>query len=182
MVLDPSSEILRATGSYLCEKGYKVKVLNLFEPEKSQKYNPFVYLKNDDVVDNMVENFWKATTEKGASKGEPFWEDTAKELLAALCYYLFYFAVPQEQNFPTVQLMARSMNVGEEKKKLNEVDKMFAELEEREPDHIALRHYRAYHSGSARTLQSIQITLLSRLGKSVCLSAATTPVSGYKDF
>ncbi len=165
VVLDPSGEILRAAGSYLMEQGYRVKVLNLFEPEKSQRYNPFVYLQNDDDVDRMIENFWKATTEKGAMKGDQFWEDTAKELLAALCYYLFYFAPPEEQSFPMVQFLARSMQVDEEKKEKNAVDLLFESLEQREPDHIALRHYHAYHSGAAKTLQSIQITLLSRLGK-----------------
>ncbi|MEI5604563.1 type IV secretory system conjugative DNA transfer family protein, partial [Streptomyces brasiliscabiei] len=79
-----------------------IRVLNLVEPEKSNRYNPFVYLKNDDDVDRMVENFWKATTAQGAQKGEQIWDDTAKELLSALAYYLYYEAPKAEQNFPMI--------------------------------------------------------------------------------
>lgn len=165
VVLDPSGEILRATGTFLEGQGYKIKVLNLFEPDKSQRYNPFVYLKNDDDVDRMVENFWKATTVKDAIKGDQFWDDTAKELLLALCYYLYYEAPVQNQNFSTVHYMVRNMAVSEESKEPNDIDELFDNLEKKKPDHIAIRHYRAYHSGAAKTLQSIQITLFSRLGK-----------------
>lgn len=103
VILDPSGELLRATGNYLKERGYTIRVLNLVDPDSSNRYNPFCYLRNDDDVDRMVENFWKSTTAQGAQKGEQIWDDTAKELLAALAYYLYYEAPPDEQNFPMVQ-------------------------------------------------------------------------------
>lgn len=166
VVLDPSGEILRATGHFLRDiRGYRIRVLNLVDPESSSRYNPFVYLQKDDDVDQMVENFWKATTQEGSAKGEQIWDDTAKELLSALAYYLYYFAPPSEQNFPMIQYLVRNMAIDDDKKTKSPVDKLFDELEETEPDHIALKHYRSYHSGAAKTLQSIQITLLSRLGK-----------------
>lgn len=165
VVLDPSGEMLRATGNYLKGHGYTIRVLNLVEPEKSNRYNPFVYLKNDDDVDRMVENFWKATTAQGAQKSEQIWDDTAKELLSALAYYLFYEAPKAEQNFPMIQFMVRNMALKEGEEDTSPVDQLFNELEQREPEHIALKHYRSYHSGATKTLQSIQITLLSRLGK-----------------
>lgn len=165
VVLDPSGEILRATGNFLKQRGYRIRVLNLVNPEASSRYNPFVYLQKDDDVDQMVENFWKATTQEGAQKGEQIWDDTAKELLSALAYYLYYFAPPSEQNFPMIQYLVRNMAIEGEEKTKSPVDRLFDELEEKNPDHIALKHYRSYHSGAAKTLQSIQITLLSRLGK-----------------
>ncbi len=165
VVLDPSGEMLRATGNYLKEHGYTIRVLNLVDPDRSNRYNPFYYLRNDDDVDRMVENFWKATTAQGAQKGEQIWDDTAKELLAALVYYLFYEAPPEEQNFPMVQFMVRNMALKEGEEDTSPVDQLFNELEQREPEHIALKHYRSYHSGATKTLQSIQITLLSRVGK-----------------
>ncbi len=165
VVLDPSGEMLRATGNYLKGHGYTIRVLNLVEPEKSNRYNAFVYLRNDDDVDRMVENFWKATTAQGAQKGEQIWDDTAKELLSALAYYLYYEAPKSEQNFPMVQYMVRNMALKEGEEDTSPVDQLFNELEQREPEHIALKHYRSYHSGATKTLQSIQITLLSRLGK-----------------
>lgn len=117
VVLDPSGEILRATGNFLRDKkGYRIRVLNLVDPDTSSRYNPFVYLRNDDDVDRMVENFWKATTQEGAQRGEQIWDDTAKELLSALAYFLFYFAGPEEQNFPMIQFLVRNMGIeGEDK-------------------------------------------------------------------
>ena len=165
VVLDPSGEMLRATGNYLREHGYTIHVLNLVDPERSDRYNPFVYLRSDDDVDHMVENFWKATEVQGTLKGEQIWDDMAKELLSALAYFLFYEAPPEEQNFPTIQFLLRNMALAEGEKDSSPVEQMFSELEQRDPEHIALKHYRAYHSGATKTLQSIQITLLSRLGK-----------------
>ena len=165
VILDPSGELLRATGNYLKERGYTIRVLNLVDPDSSNRYNPFCYLRNDDDVDRMVENFWKSTTAQGAQKGEQIWDDTAKELLAALAYYLCYEAPPDEQNFPMVQFMVRNMALTEGEEDTSPVDQLFNELEQRDPEHIALKHYRSYHSGATKTLQSIQITLLSRLGK-----------------
>ncbi len=167
VVLDPSGEILRATGNFLQEKkGYRIRVLNLVDPDESSRYNPFVYLRKDDDVDQMVENFWKATTQEGATRGEQIWDDTAKELLSALAYYLYYFAPPSEQNFPMIQYLVRNMAIsGDGKSTKSPVDRMFDELELTEPEHISLKHYRSYHSGATKTLQSIQITLLSRLSK-----------------
>ena len=167
VVLDPSGEILRATGRFLRDKkGYRIRVLNLVDPDTSSRYNPFVYLRNDDDVDRMVENFWKATTQEGAQRGEQIWDDTAKELLSALAYYLFYFAGPEEQNFPMIQFLVRNMAIeGDDKRAISPVDRLFNDLEQVQQEHIALKHYRSYHSGAAKTLQSIQITLLSRLSK-----------------
>lgn len=165
VVLDPSGEILRATGHFLEGAGYQIKILNLFEPTKSQRYNPFIYLRGNDDVDRMVENFWKATTDPNAIRGEQFWEDSAKMLFYAVVYYLYYFAPLEDQNFPMVQWMVSQMKVDEDKKETSLVDGLFERLEETNPEHIALKFYRAYNSGAGRTLQSVQITLLSRLTK-----------------
>ena len=45
------------------------------------------------------------------------------------------------------------------------LDILFSKLERRNPEHIAVKYYRNYRSGSAKTLKSIQITLVSRLEK-----------------
>ena len=76
IITDPKGEILRNTGELLKKNGYKVRVMNLYEPWMSDGYNPFVYIRNDDDVLRLVANLWKATTEKGAQKGEQFWGAT----------------------------------------------------------------------------------------------------------
>ena len=87
-------------------------------------------------------------------------------LLLALVFYLHYEAPPDEQNFPMVMEMIRAGEVREEDEDFRSpLDELFDRLEMRNPEHIALKYYRSYHSGSAKTLKSIQITLVSRLEK-----------------
>lgn len=104
VVLDPKGENLRDTGHLLEEKGYEIRVLDLIEMEKSHCYNPFVYLRNDNDVQRLVTNLFKATTPKGAQSQDPFWDTAASMLLLALIFYLKYEAPEEEQNFPLSSL------------------------------------------------------------------------------
>ena len=166
VVLDPKGELLRDTGNLLKEKGYEVKVLDLIDMEKSHCYNPFVYLHSDDDIQRLTTNLFKNTTPKGSQTQDPFWDQTAAMLLKALVCYLHYEAPADEQNFPMVMEMIRAGDVKEDNEEYQSVlDELFERLEERNPEHIALKYYRAYHSGSAKTLKSIQISLVSRLEK-----------------
>ena len=166
VVLDPKGELLRDTGNLLKEKGYEVKVLDLIDMEKSHCYNPFVYLHSDDDIQRLTTNLFKNTTPKGSQTQDPFWDQTAAMLLKALVCYLHYEAPPDEQNYPMVMEMIRAGDVKEDNEEYQSVlDELFERLEERNPEHIALKYYRAYHSGSAKTLKSIQISLVSRLEK-----------------
>lgn len=164
--LDPKGELLRDTGHLLQAKGYDIKVLDLINMEKSYCYNPFVYLRNDNDIQRLVTNLFKNTTPKGSQSQDPFWDQAAQMLLLALVFYLHYEAPPDEQNFPMVMEMIRAGEVREDNEEFQSpLDELFDRLEMRNPEHIALKYYRSYHSGSAKTLKSIQITLVSRLEK-----------------
>jgi type IV secretion system protein VirD4 len=166
VVLDPKGEILRDTGQLLEKKGYEVKVLDLINMEKSHCYNPFVYLKTDNDVQKLVTNLFKATTPKGSQSQDPFWDTAASMLLLALIFYLKYEAPEDEQNFPMVMELLRAGEVHEDDDTyISPLDVLFNRLESDNPEHIAVKYYRDYHSGSAKTLKSIQITLASRLEK-----------------
>ena len=166
VVLDPKGEILRDTGWLLQKKGYKVRVLDLIDMPKSHCYNPFVYLRDDNDVQRLVTNLFKSTTPKGAQSQDPFWYTAAQMLLLALVFYLKYEAPEDEQNFAMVMEMLRAGDVDEEDGSVpSALDNLFFDLRRNEPDHIALKYYDAYHSGSAKTLKSIQITLAARLEK-----------------
>lgn len=133
---------------------------------KSHCYNPFVYLQNDNDVQRLVTNLFKSTTPKGSQSNDPFWDTAASMLLLSLIFYLHYFAPPEEQNFPMVMEMLRAGAIQDEEGNFDTpLDDLFGELEEYDPEHIAVKYYRNYHSGSAKTLKSIQITLASRLEK-----------------
>lgn len=166
VVLDPKGEIVRDLGHLLEKSGYEVKVLDLINMERSHCYNPFVYLKSDNDVQKLVTNLFKATTPKGSSSNDPFWDTAASMLLLALVFYLKYEAPEEEQNFPMVMEMLRAGEVHEDDDSyLSPLDILFNRLESNEPEHIAVKYYRDYRSGSAKTLKSIQITLASRLEK-----------------
>lgn len=178
VVLDPKGEIIRDTGGLLEKKGYEVRVLDLINMEKSHCYNPFRYITSDNDVQKLVTNLFKSTTPKGSQSSDPFWDTAASMLLLALIFYLKYEAPEEEQNFPMVMEMLRAGDVSEEDESYySPLDSLFYDLEMRQPDHIAVKYYKAYHSGSAKTLKSIQITLAARLEKfnleSVAMLAAT---------
>ena len=165
VILDPKGEQVRAVGNLLREKGYEVKVLDLINMEKSHCYNPFVYLRDDNDVQRLVTNLFKSTTPKGAQSSEPFWDNAAQMLLLALIFYLKYEAPEDEQNFAMVMEMLRAGDVDEDNNMPSPLDNLFYDLEKTDPNHIALKYYRSYHSGAAKTLKSIQITLAARLEK-----------------
>ena len=166
VVLDPKGGTLRSCGNYLKSQGVDIRVLDLINLDRSNCYNPFLYLESDDDVQRLTTNLIKNTTPKGSQTTDPFWDQAASMLLKALVFYLYYEAPPEEQNFPMVMDMIRAGDVKEKDEDYESpLDILFAELEERDPEHIALKYYRGYHSGAAQTLKSIQISLIARLEK-----------------
>lgn len=166
VVLDPKGEIIRDTGKLLEEKGYEIRVLDLINMDRSHCFNPFYYLKTDNDVQKLVTNLFKSTTPKNSSTSDPFWDTAASMLLLALVFYLKYEAPKEEQNFSMVMEMLRAGEVKEDDDSYESpLDILFSQLEDVNPNHIAVKYYRDYRSGSAKTLKSIQITLSSRLEK-----------------
>ena len=168
IVLDPKGEILRDTGNLLKKEGYNIKVLDLINMEKSDCYNPFVYLKNDNDVQRLVTNLFKSTTPKGSTTSDPFWDATASMLLMSLVFYLLYEAPEYEQNFSMVLEMLRAGSINEEDDGTgmpSVLDILFQDLEMRNPNHVALKYYKDFRIGAGKTLKSILITLASRLEK-----------------
>ena len=103
----------------------------------------------------MVTNLFKATTPKGSQSNDPFWDTAASMLLMALVFYLWYEAPEDEKNFPMVMEMLRAGEVREDDDSYQSpLDELFDRLEMRSPDHIAVKYYKDYRSGSAKTLTS----------------------------
>ncbi|OJU10673.1 MAG: conjugal transfer protein TraG, partial [Clostridiales bacterium 43-6] len=166
VILDPKGEIVRDTGKLLEKKGYEVRILDLINMERSHCYNPFVYLYTDNDVQRLVTNLFKSTTPKGSQTNDPFWDTAASMLLMALIFYLKYQAPVEEQTFPMVMEMLRAGEVREnDDTYISTLDVLFDRLRRNQPNHIAVKYYKDYHSGSAKTLKSIQVTLAARLEK-----------------
>ena len=166
IILDPKGEILRDTGYLLEKEGYDVKIIDLINMEKSHCYNPFVYIKTDNDIQRLVTNIFKSTTPKGSTTSDPFWDTAAASLLMAFMFYLWYEAPEEEQNFEMVMEMLREAKVVEDMPMIQSpIDILFEKLEDKNPNHIALKYYKDYSSGADKTKESINITLAARLDK-----------------
>ena len=164
VVLDPKGEILRDTGNLLKSKGYEIRVLDLINTERSHCYNPFAYLHDEKDVLKLVNNLVRNTTPKGASSNDPFWERAETALLEALILYLIFEAPPEEQNFPMVMEMINAAEVREEDEGYESVlDELFARLECRDPDHLAVKQYHIFKLAAGKTAKSILISCGARL-------------------
>ena len=166
VVCDPKSEILRKTGGALKSNGYEVRVFDLLTPDASFCYNPLAYVRDDKDVLRLIETLIQSTTPPGAQSSDPFWTKSETALLQALVLYLMHEAPPEEQNFATVMEMLAAAEVREEDEEYESpLDVLFARLEMRDPESIAVKQYHIFKMGAGKTLKSIQITLAARLEK-----------------
>lgn len=166
VVIDPKGEILRDSGYLLLSKGYEIRVLDLIDMEKSHGYNPFMYLEDDNDVQRLVTNLFRATSPKNYSPQDPFWDNAANMLITALILYLKYEAPEDEQNFSMVLEMLREADVSDDDDDARSpLDILFDDLEREKPGHIASNYYRQYRKGAGRTLKSIIITAAVRMEK-----------------
>ena len=165
ITLDTKGELLRSTGKALEANGYKIKVLDLIDMHKSHCYNPFVYIKEDNDILRLASNIYANTTDKSAQKGDQFWDESGKNLLCALMFFLHYEAPEYEQNFSMVLELLRAGDVSDSTEELSILDQLFERVRTQNPQHIAVKYYDDYRRGAADTLRSVQVTLASRLTK-----------------
>ena len=165
IIADPKGEMLRAIAPLLIEMGYDVKVFNLIEPENSDGYNPFVYIRNDEDVIKLISNLIQNTTPKNATQNDPFWEKSEIALDTALMLYLLHEAPPEEQTFEMLMFLIENAAVVEEDEemRMSPVDELFLGLEEENPEHIAVKQYKVFKQAGAKTAKSILISAAVRL-------------------
>ena len=144
VVTDPKGTLIIETGKMLQRKGYRIKVLNTINFKKSMKYNPFAYIHDEKDILKLVTTLI-ANTKGDGKGGDPFWEKAETLLYTALIGYIHYEAPEEEQNFSTLVEFINSMEVREDDEEFkNSVDLMFDELEEKSPDHFAVRQYKKF--------------------------------------
>ncbi len=164
LITDPKGELARSTGSLLKAKGYEVKVFDLINPEQSDCYNPFVYLKDEKDVLKLIDNLIKNTTPKTASSSDPFWEKAEIALDSALMLYLLSEAPEEEQNFATMMVMIEHASVREDDEGYKSpLDLLFEVLEEEKPNHVAVKQYKVFKQAAGKTAKSILISAAVRL-------------------
>ncbi len=164
VITDPKSEVLLATGGYLKEQGYDVRVLNLVNLEQSDGYNPFCYLRDEKDVLKLVNNLIQSTTPKGSHESDPFWVKAETALLQAIILMLFQEAPEYEQNFSMVMRVLEYAEVREEDEgHVSPLDLLFESIERRKPDSVAVRQYKVFKLAAGKTAKSILVSTAVRL-------------------
>ena len=142
--LDKDGNPVRGKNGKIVYEPYKIKVFNTINFSKSMHYNPFAYIHNEKDILKLVTVLIANTKGEGKS-GDDFWVKAETLLYTALIGYIYYEAPTNEQNFSTLVEMINAMEVREDDESFkNAVDLLFDALEQKDPDHFALRQYKKY--------------------------------------
>lgn len=165
VITDPKGGIVEECGAVLVRNKYRIKIFNTINFKKSMHYNPFAYLHSEKDILKLVTTLMANTKGDGKSGGDgDFWEKAEKLLYTALIAYIHYVAPVEEQNFGTLITFLNAMEVREDDETFqNPVDQMFEALEQKSPNHFAVRQYKLFKLSAGKTAKSILISCGARL-------------------
>ena len=165
VITDPKGQVLDECGNALLHHKYRIKVFNTINFKKSMHYNPFAYIHSEKDILKLVTTLMANTKGEGKSGGDgDFWEKAEKLLYTALIAYIHYVAPVEEQNFGTLITFLNAMEVREDDETFqNPIDQMFEALEQKSPDHFAVRQYKLFKLSAGKTAKSILISCGARL-------------------
>ena len=161
---DEDGKLVRDKKGKVVHEPYKIKVLNTINFKKSMHYNPFVYIRSEKDILKLVTTIITNTKGEGQQSGEDFWVKAEKLYYCALIGYIWYEGREEEKNFNTLLALINASEAREEDESFkNPVDLMFEELEEKNPEHFAVRQYKKYKLAAGKTAKSILISCGARL-------------------
>ena len=161
---DENGKIVRDKEGKVIYEPYKIKVLNTINFKKSMHYNPFVYIRSEKDILKLVTTIIANTKGEGQQSGEDFWVKAEKLYYCALIGYIWYEGREEEKNFNTLLEMINASEAREDDENFkNPVDLMFDELEQKDPNHFAVRQYKKYKLAAGKTAKSILISCGARL-------------------
>jgi len=164
VITDPKGSVLTECGKLLQRGGYEIKVLNTINFAKSMKYNPFSYIHSEKDILKLVSTIIANTKGDGEKSAEDFWVKAERLYYTALIAYIWYEAPDDEKNFITLLDMINASETREDDEDFqNPVDLMFERLEEKDPEHFAVRQYGKYKMAAGKTAKSILISCGARL-------------------
>ena len=164
VVTDPKGTVLVECGRMLSENDYRIKVLNTINFAKSMHYNPFAYIRSEKDILKLVNTIIVNTKGEGQQASEDFWVKAEKLYYTALIAYIWYEAPEEEQNFSMlIDLVDASEAKEDDENFKNAVDLLFEELEQKNPNHFAVRQYKKYKLAAGKTAKSILISCGARL-------------------
>ena len=163
-VTDEYGKLVRDKEGKVVHEPYKIKVLNTINFKKSMHYNPFVYIRSEKDILKLVTTIIANTKGEGQQSGEDFWVKAEKLYYCALIGYIWYEGREEEKNFNTLLALINASEAREDDENFkNPVDLMFEELEEKNPEHFAVRQYKKYKLAAGKTAKSILISCGARL-------------------
>lgn len=161
---DKNGNIMKDKSGKVVHEPYVIKVLNTINFSKSLHYNPFAYIRSEKDILKLVTTIIVNTKGEGEKASEDFWVKAEKLLYTALIAFIWYEGDEEEKNLNTLlDLLNESETREEDETYQNPVDMMFQELEEREPQHFAVRQYKKYKMAAGKTAKSILISCGARL-------------------
>ena len=161
---DPKGTLLPEIGTFLERKKYRIKCLNLINFRKSMKYNPLAYIRSEKDILKLVNALIMNTKGEGEKSSEDFWVKAERLYYSALIGYIWYEATEEEKNFITLLDLINASEAREDDETYQSpVDLLYSQLEEREPDHFAVKQYRKFKMAAGKTLKSILISCGARL-------------------
>ena len=164
VVTDPKGTVLVECGKMLSKNDYRIKVLNTINFAKSMHYNPFAYIRSEKDILKLVNTIIVNTKGEGQQASEDFWVKAEKLYYTALIAYIWYEAPEEEQNFSMlIDLVDASEAREDDENFKNAVDLLFEELEQKNPNHFAVRQYKKYKLAAGKTAKSILISCGARL-------------------
>ena len=164
VVTDPKGTVLLECGRLLEKNGYVIKSLNTINFKKSMHYNPLAYIKSEKDILKLVNVLIENTKGEGEKSGEDFWVKSERLLYSAYIGYIWYEAPEEEKNFITLLDMINASEAREDDENFKSaVDMLFERLEQREPEHFAVKQYRKFKLAAGKTLKSILVSCGARL-------------------
>ena len=164
VVTDPKGTILNEVGRLLERKKYRIKSLNLINFKKSMRYNPLAYIRSEKDILKLVNALIMNTKGEGDKSGEDFWVKAERLYYSALIGYIWYEATEDEKNFITLLDLINASEAREDDEEYQSpVDLLFADLEEKDPDHFAVKQYKKFKMAAGKTFKSILISCGARL-------------------
>lgn len=164
VITDPKGSLIKETGKMLEDAGYKIKIFDLINMEKSDKYNFFSYLRDEKDVLKLVNNLITNTNSPYSKTSGDFWEKAETALLQALFSYILFETREEDKHIGSVMELLRLAEVREDNEDFKSpLDLLFEDLKEEDPNNFASKQYDLFKLGAGKTAKSILVSVGVRL-------------------
>lgn len=153
IIADTKGNLARKFGSKLRKAGYDVKVIDFVNLEKSVGYNPMDYIRRYDGGGYSEQDVIKlaALLSPITDKDDPYWQESARNLICAFIALALETEEPEDQNLATVGKYAAELGFLTWDKNKNPINNSMRHLHERfedahkrNPRSLAWRKYNYY--------------------------------------